>query len=144
MKVVFLDIDGVLNNFGLLRKHGFDYIDPSMVARFGGVIGRTGAEVVLSSYWRLHPSDRSIVDYCLGDRGMSVMDVTPRLVGPRANEISLWLDANREVTRYAILDDDEEAGIGMEESFFQTDPEVGITMDIVERLISHLNGGENG
>ena len=143
MNIVFLDIDGVLNNFSLIQRHGFDYIDSSMVIRLGRIIDRTGAEIVLSSYWRLDPKDRSVVDHSLGEHGMSVMDVTPRLSGPRANEIRQWLGENRDVVRYAILDDDDEAGIGMEHSFFQTDPEVGITAEIANSSILHLNGGEN-
>ena len=143
MKVLFLDIDGVLNNFGLIRANGFDYIDDMMVRILAGVIAQTEAGIVLSSYWRLNPKDRSLVDAALGRYGMFVSDRTPSIPGPRADEISDWLDKNPEVVRYAILDDDGDAGIGMDHSFFQTDPEVGITTRIADRIVSHLNWRED-
>lgn len=143
MKVVFLDIDGVLNNFDLIRRNGFEYIDHVMVRRLGVLVSQTGADIVLSSFWRLDPKDRSLVDQALKAEGMFVSDRTPSLSGPRSNEISQWLDGNPGVLKFAILDDDDRAGIGMEHSFFQTDPEVGITQEIVTKAILHLNGGED-
>lgn len=143
MKVIFLDIDGVLNNYDLVRRNGFDYIDPDMVVGFSRAVRGTGADIVLSSFWRLDLKDRALVDAALSVHGMSVRARTPSLFGPRANEISSWLGDNPWVKRYAILDDDEGAGVGMEHSFFQTDPEIGITGPIIDRLISHLNGGSD-
>lgn len=143
MKVIFLDVDGVLNNFDLIRQNGFDYIDHAMVRRLGLLVSQTGADIVLSSFWRLNPKDRSLVDGALQSAGMFVSDKTPILSGPRANEISMWLAENPGVLKFAILDDDDDAGLGMEHSFFQTDPEVGITQEIVKKAILHLNGGEN-
>lgn len=139
MKVVFLDVDGVLNNFSLIRDNGFDYIDPTMVGRMKLVISQTNANIVLSSYWRLDRRDRGLVDAALASKGMAIRDVTPKLFGTRASEISTWIRANPSVRRFAIIDDDEEAGIGMSDSFFWTDPEVGLTLDIVDRVVSHLN-----
>lgn len=143
MKVVFLDVDGVLNNFDMIRDYGFDYIDDDMVRRLGMVISQTDADIVLSSYWRLNPKDRSLVDAALKKWGMFVHDRTPHMPGPRFVEISQWLGENPEADRYAIIDDDEEAGVGMEASFFRTDPEVGITFEIAKKVIVHLNGGED-
>lgn len=141
MKVLFLDVDGVLNTFDLVRRNGFDYIDPDMVRTLGLVVSRTSAAVVLSSFWRLNPRDRRLVDVALGDHGMFVHDRTPLIPGPRAREISSWLEANSTVANYAIVDDDEGAGEGLEACFFQTDPDVGITVEIAEKIILHLNGG---
>ena len=143
MKVVFLDIDGVLNNFGLIRRNGLDYIDEPMVGLLGGVVKRTGADIVLSSFWRLDPRDRSLVDSALKRHGMFVSDRTPSMPGPRADEISKWLQENPEVVRYAIIDDDEDAGVGMAHSFFQTDPEIGMTAHTAEMIVSHLNWGDD-
>ena len=143
MKVLFLDVDGVLNNFDLIRANGFDYIDDSMVRVLGGVVRQTEADIVLSSFWRLDPKDRSLVDAALKRHGMFVSDRTPSMPGPRAGEISTWLRMNPEVERYAILDDDDEAGIDMEHSFFQTDAEIGITAQIADRIVSHLNWGND-
>lgn len=143
MKVVFLDIDGVLNNFDLVRANGFDYIDDRMVARLGLIVSQTGADIVLSSFWRLNPKDRSLVDQALKAAGMFVSDRTPSIPGERSVEISSWLSERPDVRRFAILDDDDGAGVGLEHSFFQTDPDVGITYEIARRVIVHLNGGED-
>lgn len=138
MKVVFLDVDGVLNNFSLIHQNGFHYIDPDMVGRVSVIVRQTGAKIVLSSTWRLAGSDRKLVDAALGGQGMFVHDSTPHLGSYRSQEISDWLRNNPGVERYAILDDDEDAGFGMQESFFRTDPEVGITDAIVSLVLSHL------
>lgn len=140
MKVVFLDVDGVLNNFTLIRQNGFNYIDPVMVGRVGIVVKHSGAKIVLSSTWRLQEDDKRLVTSSLGEQGMFIHDVTPNLRTVRSQEISDWLADNPMVERYAILDDDEDAGFGMRESFFQTDPEVGITDRIAEMALSHLRG----
>ena len=141
MKAIFLDVDGVLNNFSLIRQNGFDYIDPSMVGLVGQVVRRTEAEIVLSSTWRIMPEDRAMVVDALRSHGLSLHGSTPSIYGPRSNEIAEWLRENGSVERYAILDDEDDAGIGMGESFFQTDPEVGLTSSIADRVALHLNGG---
>lgn len=140
MKVVFLDVDGVLNNFDLLRRNGFDYIDPVMVGRVGLVVGQAGAKIVLSSTWRLTHENRSLVAAALGEQGMFIHDVTPSLNTFRSEEISNWLRDNPAVDRYAIFDDDDDAGFGMGDAFFQTDPEVGITDRIAAAALSYLKG----
>jgi len=143
VKVLFLDVDGVLNNFSLLYQNGFDYIDPHMVSLVRFVVRQTGCLIVLSSSWRLTQENKSLVSLALKQQGMFMHDTTPEIAGARSNEILRWLKSKGEVERYAVLDDDEDAGFGMNESFFQTDPEVGLTEEIAKRIIAHLNGDEN-
>ena len=50
-KVIFLDIDGVLNDEGEEREKGV-YIDETRVQRLASIVEQTGAEIVLSSSWR--------------------------------------------------------------------------------------------
>lgn len=48
-KVIFLDIDGVLND----EEHTSEsYLDSMMVGRLKRIIDETGAEIILSSSWR--------------------------------------------------------------------------------------------
>ena len=47
-KVIFLDIDGVLNDEGKNLKRGV-YIDEEMTARLKKIVEATGAQIVLSS-----------------------------------------------------------------------------------------------
>ena len=57
MKVIFLDIDGVLNCHKTPNPRKFPYvIDDGLLARFRQLIERTGASVVLSSTWRYDPA----------------------------------------------------------------------------------------
>lgn len=139
MKVIFLDIDGVLNNYDLVRSYGFDYMDRSLVALLATVVRDTGAEIVLSSFWRLDPKDKFLVDLALKEFGMFLCDKTPILPGLRANEIASWLDANTQVEKYAILDESDDAGVGLEHSFFQTSAEIGLTSEIASKVVFHLN-----
>jgi hypothetical protein len=140
MRVVFLDVDGVINNFGLIRLNGFNYIDPVMVSRVRMVVEGSDSKIVLSSTWRIKEGDRALVAAALGEQGMFIHDVTPCLGTYRSQEISDWLRGNPEVEKYAILDDDEDAGFGMEDSFFRTDPEVGLTDRMAEIVLLHLRG----
>ena len=139
MKVIFLDIDGVLNNSILLYHYGSDFIDEEMTELFAQVVKATGAKVVLSSSWRLEEKSKKMVEDALSVHGVRIMDSTPSwLVRRRDKEISAWLDEHPRVTRYAILDDDPDAGIGMEENFFRTNPENGLDELTAEAMISHL------
>ena len=54
MKLIFLDIDGVLNyeGYGRLTRSGTRFVDPVLIKRLKKIIDCTGAKVVLSSTWR--------------------------------------------------------------------------------------------
>lgn len=114
MKVVFLDIDGVINShrtavaFGGY-PHTFDGCERQMfdevaLALIRGIVKRAGASVVLSSTWRLtHP---------FADVGkaldLPIIDRTPSMLGGRGGEIARWLSNHPEVESYAIVDDDSD------------------------------------
>ena len=56
MKVMFLDIDGVLNCEGTPNPRKFPYVvDNRLLGRFGKLVQITGSRVVLSSTWRVDP-----------------------------------------------------------------------------------------
>lgn len=58
MRVIFLDIDGVLNSWGTKeRLDGYIFIEPSKVELLKQLVDRTGAKIVLSSTWRHGWSD---------------------------------------------------------------------------------------
>lgn len=138
MKVIFLDVDGVLNNFNLLSRYGFNYIDGGYVSLLAQIVRATGARIVLSSSWRLKDEDRSIVESALRLNGLEIDDQTPDLRGrSRMEEISLWLKDHPDVVKFVILDDDEDAGFGMD-GFFQTDPEIGLTGKMAEKIVLYL------
>jgi hypothetical protein len=139
MKVIFLDIDGVLNNSTLLYHYGSEFIDGDMTELLFEIVRSTGARVVLSSSWRLYKSSKKLVEDALGVYGIEILDVTPHMPRMRrCREISRWLKSNAGVEEYAILDDDPDAGPGMEDNFFMTDSEKGLDMKIAKAVIKHL------
>ena len=138
MKVIFLDIDGVLNNFGLISRYGFDYIDEGCVLLLAQVVKSTRAEIVLSSSWRREEYDLSLAKAALERADLEIKDCTPWLNGrARVYEIKQWLEEHPGVTKFVILDDDEDAGFEVD-GFFQTDPEVGFTSEIAENVVLYL------
>lgn len=52
MKVLFLDIDGVLNNLKILTEAGCSGIDPQCVRELNRIVAVTGCRIVISSSWR--------------------------------------------------------------------------------------------
>lgn len=138
MKVIFLDIDGVLNNFNSLAKYGLDYIDQNAVELVAQIVKETKAKIVLTSTWRLNERDLELVKKSLMVSGIGLEDCTKKLENKaRLEEIKEWLERHPEVKRFVILDDDEDAGFGMD-GFFITDPEIGITGDIAGKASDHL------
>jgi hypothetical protein len=57
MKVIFLDIDGVLNCKKTPNPRKFPYVvDRKLLRRLKRLLDRTGAKAVLSSTWRYDPA----------------------------------------------------------------------------------------
>ena len=55
-KVIFLDIDGVMNSFSTRPQDPrglVDFLDPANVAVLNAVVEASGAVVVVTSTWRL-------------------------------------------------------------------------------------------
>ena len=100
-KVIFLDIDGVLNCRKTPNPRKFPYvIDEGLLARFTQLLQQTGASVVLSSTWRYDPAGI----FSAKHQGVSFIDITPDMPDePRCKEILEWLRVHLEVTRYVVI-----------------------------------------
>lgn len=142
-KILFLDIDGVVNSreFMLAEHkrvgHGTMLgISPLLADEVRRIIEFTQCEVVLSSSWRLDEKSREQVraEVC------EYVDVTPSLRGTtdRGCEVLAWLDEHPDVTAYAILDDNSD--FHKDQHLFKTPWETGITRDVTIAVIKHLNG----
>lgn len=155
-KIVFLDVDGVLNCAKYLRETArgdLVGIDPFRVALLHRILEATGAVVVVSSSWRLGDENLAMVrkacDPHYRDRTPTLRDAfyrpetrdtIPYLNIPRGAEITTWLFNHPEVVRYAILDDERDAGLGHGDNFFKTEWNGdGLNEDTVARVIAHLN-----
>lgn len=152
MKIIFLDVDGVLNHGSCPEwVNGSPFVlAEECIETLRDVLYLTEAKIVLSSTWRLSDEGRKVVDDALIPG--SVIGKTTRLHfsgGPRRDEILHWLESvwpyslgwNGEViTHMAVLDDDTDADLG-DGSFFRTSFEGGgLTKAIADRVITHLGG----
>ena len=136
MKVVFLDIDGVLNSDETPNPRKLPYVvDRKLHARLEKLIERTGAKVVLSSTWRIDPIGLYAAKYW----GVPFFDVCPDMPkSPRRDEILEWLSHHRRVTRYAIIDDEDDELDDL--PLFQPSCKTGITTRIARGVEKFLNG----
>ena len=135
MKVLFLDIDGVVNRVGTRQSfRGFMGIDPFLASMVGKIILDTGAAVVLTSTWRHFQGGREEVDRHV----YKTFDVTPIAdTGFRGEEVKMWLDDHPEVTRYAIVDDDSD--FYADQPLFKTNWQTGITDEVAQQVTKFLN-----
>ena len=148
VKILFADCDGVLNNQQTFsRQPGeSDPIDPAMLDRVKRIIAETGCKIVLSSTWRKF--DRSMKKV---QSFLPILDITPDMMlsggasaCERGHEIKAWLDkqnfkSNFWVSKYAILDDSNDMLESQIPNFFRTDWMIGLTDEITDRVIKHLN-----
>lgn len=137
MKILFLDIDGVVNSADSTNFKGSLWpLDPYKAFLVGKIQDVTGCEVVLSSSWRHHPEGIAEVE----KRIVPILDITPNDEhGFRGAEVQAWLDKNPEVTKYAILDDDMDFYAYQAPNFFKTRfMQEGLTDEIAQAVIDHL------
>lgn len=135
MKILFLDVDGVLNS----HKTGGRYaLKRACLKRLEKIVKETGCEIILSSSWRQDAYALKRLKRVLAYRGIKIKDVTPILYREvRGEEIRHKL-VEYEPTKYAILDDDADMLEYQWKCFFQTDGEYGMTDTIAHRVIEHL------
>ncbi len=111
MKVIFLDIDGVMNGLESRPDHrlGFvGFLEPENVAVLNHIVEVTGAVIVVSSTWRLSmPWDEMRAAFRAAGCEAELIDRTPDLdARDRQREIKAWLAAQAEPpTRYVVIDD---------------------------------------
>ncbi len=150
MKVVFLDIDGVLNSrvYDLERNEGETAIDHSRLPLLKRIVDATGAIIVLSSSWRLHwePNGESwhagghYMDDEFASAELKLTDKTP-VLGDRADEISAWLRAHPETESFVIVDDLFGGWGKLESNLVQTNYRIGrgLEEEHVDKAIKILN-----
>lgn len=153
MDVVFLDIDGVLNNTGTrdkLRAAGHTgylgrTLDPDNCAALSWLLRESRASVVISSAWRCPPPEgkcgtRWFREY-LPSQGVSpikVIGCTPELWSRRDREIEAWLQRTRfHVRRFVALDDEDHI---RPEWLVRTDWQQGLTMQDAQDALRRLQG----
>jgi HAD domain in Swiss Army Knife RNA repair proteins len=102
MKLLFLDIDGVLNGkMTTERWGGLVGIDRRLASMFLEWLSGKDVGIVLSSTWRLYDDTKEH----LAAAGLSWIGQTPDLRAIRGYEIAQFLSETPGVGAYAILDD---------------------------------------
>lgn len=156
MKVIFLDVDGVLNSSYshsiATNEKGWmwDEVSDFHLEKLKRIVDETDAKIVLSSSWReYHPiltGEPKITDDLLKvlvkkfeKVGLSIYDVTPELrLQIRGNEIKQWLDSHSEIDKYVIIDDDYEFRYEQEPFVVRTTMTNGLTDELTDLAISLL------
>ena len=143
MKVIFLDIDGVLNSRAYDRKRNWNEqtdIDETRLPLVKKIVDETGAKIVLSSTWREHWSkdpalcdgDGIYINEIFAKFGLEVFDKTPDLGidFDRPDEINLWLETTQErIEGFVIIDDYRYAWEKLSDRFVKTNPHLGLSLE---------------
>lgn len=126
MKIIFLDIDGVLNTSLTFKRIQQEYdknkiyhieIDKFRLEYLKNIIDNTSAKIVLSSSWKLffYKDEKGIIptiqktfilNQLLKKYGLEIFDLTPiDTNGCREKEIEMWLNENENIENFIIIDD---------------------------------------
>ena len=155
MKIVFLDIDGVLNCEGSRsRCAGYRGIDDKKAENLAQIVRATGAKIVLISTWKddWRKTDKAhqgmmanYLDKKLKKQGLAAWDKTRDFVGERylsRGEGILEYLARGGAQGYVILDDwqFDYDSCGLTGNYVKTDNyNGGLTEELAEKAIGILN-----
>jgi len=116
IKIIFLDIDGVLNcNESKSRCGGFIGIDDSKVKCLAEIVKETDAKIVLCSSWksdweRINKSEQgqpgNYLDKKLRKEKLYVLDKTSDNGENRGEGIHNWIQAHSNIESWVVLDDE--------------------------------------
>lgn len=128
-KVIFLDIDGVLNSSVWNYSHQKEIdlgilVDCEKIKMLSQLVHKTNAKIVLHSGWRFWFSDNmlplrkesEILADMLLDEGIRISEVTPDLTTDeikrtlkfskvKADEILAWLRGHDDISGWVVIDD---------------------------------------
>ena len=165
-KILFLDIDGVLNterqheychSRGISNSDEYGYLfDPIAVRNLAKIVNETGADIVISSSWKFYGLAWVREMWNVRNLPGHILDVTPNTICDeillkadldnyefgvcRGNEIKEWLSGHqREVSNYVIIDDYDDLLTEQEDHAVLTDSRIGITEWDAEKAIMILN-----
>lgn len=139
MKVIFLDIDGVVTS---ARDNGFRDFNLHVVHWLRFICEHAPARIVLSSTWR-HSHGREFWQTIFGDvihDDWRTVDGCRQTEGGiwtspiRGDEIAEWLAGHPECDQYAILDDDADMRPEQMEHLIKTDGYNGMLFESLMKL----------
>lgn len=162
MKLIFLDVDGVLNSQNyVVSEHdrlGHDnYIkeylsqggipfDPHCINNLKNVLEVTGALICVSSTWRLCEDQRKRLNEALGEYCYRIIGYTKHLSTIRGIEIDNFLNDLKQIKspleKYIIIDDDNDMLEKQQPYLIKTNFETGFTFEDARMAINILNSNK--
>ena len=146
MKIIFLDVDGVLNHLETFRLNPHEVpivLCKDCVARFKTLVHKAQAEVVLSSTWRLYQDtieeliSEGILALACDDWRTKDLYNEGEEAPLRGIEIAEWLSRHPEVDNYIILDDESDMLPEQFSRFVQTSFENGgLTQELADKALA--------
>lgn len=137
MKIIFLDIDGVVTSI----RSGWFNLDIYTVNFLRWVCKKADIKIVISSTWRMnHNAEywKSIFGEYIHEDYRTPMGrelhVIKKGTRCRGDEIQLWLSKHPEITKYLILDDDSDMLESQLSSFIQTDSHNGLLFEHMGKI----------
>ena len=153
-KIIFLDVDGVLNSMKFdrwLQDHhmkqyyGYELLDQNALLNLKDIVFVTGADIILSSSWRLSNKCCEELRQQLLPYGLRFIDKTVCLCQEnRGEEIKEWLSRHPEVDHFVILDDEDEFKDDLlKNNFVETTFEEGLLEQHAAKAIEILTKSTN-
>lgn len=150
MKLLFLDIDGVLNTHDIRHRVGSCSIHPDKVKILNRVIDSTNCKLVLTSAWRwlVHRKEMTLrgFDWLMRSHGLyadSIHGITrmESVGNPNDDRGYLIIEYLRDHTpkKYCVVDDLDLSITVCGHPFVKTNSEVGLLDDHADRIIAILN-----
>jgi hypothetical protein len=150
MKVIFLDIDGVLNLEGIERDEYGSTFHQEFVNNLKRIVDATDAKIVISSSWRSDGFEKMESMWIGRNLPGEVVGITPFDDDRhRGAEIKMFMDKyDKHIDTYVILDDDTDMLEEQIDSFVRcSDNEdhnnhihgYGITDEVANKAIKILN-----
>ena len=151
--IIFLDIDGVLNNHAVHPITKYGSIDRDKAELFNEILERTGAKFVVTSSWRY-----LVHSYSMNWRGLQNLLYTHWIRADRyrdytrpddgnetdrAKQVTEWLALRPEChgVPYVVIDDIDFRFDVAGHPFVKIDGDTGITREDAEKVIAILMGG---
>lgn len=157
MKVIFLDIDGVLNSEEFLKNNPTQAIDKDSVSILKSIVDKTGAAIVMSSGWKLWFDDNMLPQDgysqylydILCDFNINLFGKTPDFSTEeirtrktfshiKAKEISSWLNEHA-VDKYVVIDDLDLRNEEINSHLVKINGQVGITEEDARYIIDMIS-----
>lgn len=161
-KVLFLDIDGVLNSNFWNDSHQSEIsdgtlIDEGKIKLLALLIRETNAEIILHSGWRFW-FDAELKPLCteagklveqLEKEHLYISGVTPDLTTEeirktkkfslvKADEILMWINLHDDVTEWVVLDDLDLHNDQIRQHQVKPDQTIGLTLENVRQAVGIL------